>query len=285
MSRATQICASGKMMRLLCSLCAVIPPAVGQIEFICKNVKASANINEGLPRYAGLTRHDRQNWGRMFYSKYIVCSAFALAGAAQAQQETLMAAPDASSTVAVEQSVPAEASPAIAFKSLPAGTPVFVSLDAELSTQSSKLGDGFFVTVVNDVTQDGVVMIPKGAKGRGEVTFVTKKGSFGKPGIIGIALRDLDLNGRTVLLDGRFREEGGNNNAATAATWFAVGIGSVLIKGKSSVIPAGRELKGRTGEDISVMPAAPEPSVQSAPAVEMTATEQAPVVEQAPPSP
>ena len=155
---------------------------------------------------------------------------------------------------------------------LPAGTPVIVSLDAELSTQTSLLGDSFAVTVVHDVLQDGVIIVPKGTRGRGEVTFVTKKGAFGKPGIIGIALRDMELNGRQVLLDGRFREEGGNNNGAAAATMFAVGIVAGLVKGKTGVIPAGRELKGRTGEDIAEIFSAPVAAAKDAPTIEPVPT-------------
>jgi hypothetical protein len=141
-------------------------------------------------------------------------------------------------------------------QTLPAGTPVVVMLNEELSTMTSHVGDGFSVTVLHDVTAaDGAVVIPKGTIGKGEVTFATNKGGFGKPGILGISLRDMDIGNRRVALDGRYREEGKNNNDATAATWFAVGIFSGFIKGKAGVIPKGRELKARTGEDIAIIPA------------------------------
>lgn len=205
----------------------------------------------------------------MKYSALLLGSLLPLAGVS-AQVASPTEVPPASAPVdiapeAVErtEAAPVEAPvapPAMLQTPLPAGTPVIVSLDAELSTQTSQLGDSFSVTVVNDVLHEGIVVIPKGTRGRGEITFLTKKGGFGKPGIIGIALRDMELGGRHVLLDGRFREEGGNNNAATAATMFAVGIVAGLVKGKSSVIPAGRELKGRTGEDIMAA-AVPEPAL------------------------
>jgi hypothetical protein len=144
---------------------------------------------------------------------------------------------------------------------LAAGTPVIVMLNEELSTKTNHLGDGFSVTVLHDVVDQGRVIIPTGAIGHGEITFLTNKGGFGKPGILGIALRDLDLGGRKIALDGRYREEGGNNNGATLATWVAVGVFSGFIQGKAGVIPKGRELKARTGEDVTVtlaaLPAAP----------------------------
>lgn len=135
---------------------------------------------------------------------------------------------------------------------LPAGTPVFVTLDSELATQTNIIGDNFSVTVAQNVLVNNMIAIPKGAKGVGEVTFVTKKGGFGKPGIIGIALRTLNVNGQSIILDGRFREEGGNRDGVTAATMFAVGVFSGFIQGKPGTIPAGRGLKGRVGEDITI---------------------------------
>ena len=201
----------------------------------------------------------------MKYPAWLVGSLLPLAGVSAQVAPPTEVPPETTPVDAVPEAVErTEAAPVeatVTLKSpLPAGTPVIVSLDAELSTQTSQLGDSFSVTVVNNVLHEGIVVIPKGTRGRGEITFLTKKGGFGKPGIIGIALRDMELSGRHVLLDGRFREEGGNNNAATAATMFAVGIVAGLVKGKSSVIPAGRELKGRTGEDIMAV-AVPEPAV------------------------
>jgi hypothetical protein len=186
----------------------------------------------------------------MVFAKTLACSVLLSSASLLAQVEPIAEVAEPAPILASEPVMQAAQ-----VKPLPAGTPVVVSLDAELSTQTSLLGDSFAVTVVYDVMQDGVIVIPKGTRGRGEITFVTKKGAFGKPGIIGIALRDLDLNGRQVLLDGRFREEGGNNNGAAAATMFAVGVFAAVVKGKMAIIPAGRELKGRTGEDISVVDA------------------------------
>lgn len=145
------------------------------------------------------------------------------------------------------QSTTALPSPSL---TLPAGVPVIVVLDQDLSSKTSKVGDRFEVVVLYDVVDHGIVVIPQGTIGYGEVTFSTDKGGFGKGGILGIALRHLDLGGRMVALDGRYREEGRNNDGAAAATMFAVGIFAAAVKGKSSIIPKGRQLKARTGEDI-----------------------------------
>ncbi|WP_156417095.1 hypothetical protein [Sphingopyxis sp. H050] len=179
-----------------------------------------------------------------------VCWSFA--GAASAAEPVVA---DAPAVPAVEaDSIPAAAIrpdvPTIV-ATLPAGTVLFVMLDADLSTMTAKLGDRFPVVVVHDVIDRDTVVIPKGAPGYGEVTFTTNKGAFGKPGIIGITLRQMQIGDRQVALSGRYREEGANKDGATAATMFAVGVFSALIKGKPGVIPRGRELKARTGEPIA----------------------------------
>lgn len=165
---------------------------------------------------------------------------------------------------------------------LASGTPLKVMLNQELTTKTSKIGDQFDVTVLEDVMANGTIVIPKGAVGRGEVTFAADKGGFGRAGVMLIALRTLDLGGKSVALDGRYREEGDNRNGATVATWIAVGVFSGFIKGKTGTIPKGRELLARTGEDIVFVPGAPPPPVPQAAPAEPAAA--APASEPPPPS-
>jgi hypothetical protein len=179
---------------------------------------------------------------------------YGAAFAATAILSTSLAFGQATDTTAVPAAPPPPAASAAAVlpkSALPAGTPVLVMTNQELSTKTNKVGGWFQVTVLNDVTDGGAIVIPKGTTGFGQVTFATNNGGFGKPGILSISLRYLELNGSKVLLDGRYREEGANKNGATAATWFAVGIFAGCVRGKPGVIPMGRELKARTGEDIA----------------------------------
>lgn len=133
---------------------------------------------------------------------------------------------------------------------LPEGTPVTVATEADISSTANHVGDEFKVTVVEDVVASGVVVIPKGTSGYGEVTFLSRNRSFGAAGMLGITLRSLDLNGKSILLDGHYRQEGKAADGAAVATYFAVGIFAGFVKGKNSVIPKGRALKARTGQDI-----------------------------------
>ncbi len=145
--------------------------------------------------------------------------------------------------------------------SLPSGTPVIVFLDQDLDTAVNKIGDSFRIVVAEDVVAEGTIIIPKGAVGNGDITFLTSRGGFGKGGILQIAVRQLELGERRVLLDGRYREEGKNNEGATAATMFAVGIFAGFIKGKTGMIPRGRLLKARIAEAVDFVPGAPPPPV------------------------
>lgn len=124
-------------------------------------------------------------------------------------------------------------------------------MDETLSSKVNRVGDTFRVVVVHDVTDRGFLVIPAGTVGRGEVTFSTQKGGFGRAGLLGISLRTLDLNGKSFALDGRYREEGKDNGGAAGAVVFTAGVLGALVKGKTSIIPKGRELKARTGEDIT----------------------------------
>jgi len=157
------------------------------------------------------------------------------------------AGPDTVPAVAAAAELPADE------VRLAAGTPVSVMLDQDLSTRTSKTGDTFPVTVIQDVVASGIVVIPKGTHGEGEVIFAAGTGGFGRAGLLMIALRTLDLgNGRSLVVDGKFRQEGSDNSGATYATWIAVGVFSGFIKGKTGTIAKGRQLDGRTGEDFAI---------------------------------
>jgi hypothetical protein len=145
------------------------------------------------------------------------------------------------------------------------GTPVLLMLNQNLDTATNSIGDTFAVVVAEDVIAEGTIVIPKGAAGTGEVTFLTNRGGYGKPGIIQIAVRHVELGDRRILLDGRFREEGQSKAGAAAATWFAVGIFSGFVKGKPGAIERGRALRARLGEDFEYVPGAPPPPVPAFP--------------------
>jgi hypothetical protein len=98
------------------------------------------------------------------------------------------------------------------------------------------------------------VAIARGAVGHGAVTFVARRGGYGKAGLLAITLHDIDVNGTQFLLNGHFQEDGARRNGTAEAVFFAVGVASLLVKGDQAIIPRGRVLKARTGEAIPCIP-------------------------------
>ena len=140
---------------------------------------------------------------------------------------------------------------------LPAGTDVLLRLNDQLTSRNHRMGDTFPLTVVQDVSVNGHVVIPAGTRAIGQVTWRTGRGGFGKSGKIEITLRYLDLNGQRIPITGFFRQEGEGNTAATVGAVVAAGlVGGLIVRGRTAVIPQGREFTARTVDAIPVMLAA-----------------------------
>ncbi|WP_447952341.1 hypothetical protein [Sphingopyxis chilensis] len=199
----------------------------------------------------------------------LVMPAFAPAVA----QETAapVEAASASAVVAIPVAAPAPNST----RTLAANTEVLLSMNEELSTKKNEEGDTFHMTVVHDVVQDGYIVIPKGARATGEITWRTGKGAFGKSGKMEIELRYIDIGGKRVPLIGSFRQEGEGNTVATVGGVILAGVFAAFITGKSGRIPAGRELSVRTKEELAFAVPTTAPAAQ--PAVMAVAVEAAPV--------
>lgn len=171
--------------------------------------------------------------------------------------------------------VPVAAPTANPARMLPANTEILLSMNEELSTKRNEEGDTFHMSVVHNVVQDGFVVIPKGARATGEITWRTGKGAFGKSGKMDIELRYVEIGDNRVPLTGSFRQEGEGNTVATIGGVILAGVFAAFITGKSGRIPAGRELSVRTREALAF--AVPAGTPTAAPALMAVAVEAAPV--------
>lgn len=134
---------------------------------------------------------------------------------------------------------------------LPDNTPVQLSVNEQLDSRTHEEGDMFSLTVVADVAVDGHVVIPRGTRARGQITWRTGSGSFGKSGKMEIAFRFLELNGQRVPLRGMHRQEGAGNSAATVGAVLGAGvIGGLFVRGHSALIQANREFTAFTVDPI-----------------------------------
>ena len=92
----------------------------------------------------------------------------------------------------VVDSTPVAAAPVAvpdATRTLPANTEILLSMNEELTTKKNEEGDTFYMSVVHNVVHDGFIVIPKGARATGEITWRTGKGAFGKSGKLEFSLR------------------------------------------------------------------------------------------------
>jgi hypothetical protein len=109
-----------------------------------------------------------------------------------------------------------------------------VSLTAlqEISSKHIKVGDRFQFTVVNDVTEGGIVVIPRGSMASGVVSMKTGRAVGGKSGKFDITFESVTANGVTFPLRGVFHQEGKGNTVGAV-------FGSMVISGHSAVLQPG----------------------------------------------
>jgi hypothetical protein len=166
------------------------------------------------------------------------------ATAPQAQPAVMPVQSGAETAVAV-------AAPAMREVQLPANSEVVLALNGELSSKTHRVGDKFSLTVAKDVVVDNMVVIPRGTRAIGQVTWRTGTGGFGKSGKMEVAFRYLEMNNLKVPVEGSYRQDGEGNTAATVGAVLAAGvIGGLIVKGKSARVPEGREFSVRTVEAI-----------------------------------
>lgn len=154
---------------------------------------------------------------------------------------------------------------------LPRNTPVTLVLNDTLSTKSSrvKAGNTFTLSVASNVRLGQYIVIPRGARAVGTITWRTKKGGFGKSGKMEFSLDYVEVGDQRIPLEGKHREEGEGNSTATVATFALVSmLGSGFITGHSAEIPAGREFTAWTKEEVPVqLPGVGPNAVPAAPGV------------------
>jgi hypothetical protein len=183
----------------------------------------------------------------------------------------------AAETAAAPAAVPAvAAAPAIAVAApapgltLPSYTEVILTPDAEANSKKLREGHTVPMHTVFDVMHNGVVVIPKGTRGMGTVTWRTGKGAFGKSAKMEITFNELTLpNGHRLPLAGMHRQEGEGNTGAAVGAAIAVGVFGAFVTGKSAIIPVGQHLMARTNEALAyAIPAGAVviPTAQLAPA-------------------
>ena len=84
---------------------------------------------------------------------------------------------------------------------IPAGTPLTVRLQSEVSSASAQSGDTFDAVVDEPVVVKGETMIPRGANVTGRVVAANKGGRLHKPAYLRITLASVHMHGKNLQVD------------------------------------------------------------------------------------
>jgi hypothetical protein len=178
----------------------------------------------------------------------LVCSAASLAqsGPPPAAVQPAAAEPAAAApTVMTISTAPANV--------LPRGTNIRLRSLTELHSQHNRTGDRFDLEVAEDVMLNGVVIIPRGSPGVGEVTRVRHKGMWGRSGRLETRLLSVRANGVNIPITGTVAERGETGTAGVVASILVVPVAGFFVTGTSAILPAGSGFAGTTDSDMPIV--------------------------------
>ncbi len=138
---------------------------------------------------------------------------------------------------------PEPAAMPVVSRALPASTLVAVTPDAEITSKRIEVGQKVGFVVVNDVVNDGAVVIPRGSSVVASVNFKTGKAIGGKSGKFEVTFERVNVRGKDYAMRGVHRQEGKGNTVAAV-------FGSILVSGRSAVMQPGQFANAFTAEAI-----------------------------------
>jgi hypothetical protein len=162
--------------------------------------------------------------------------------------------------LAAQQPQPAAETPAAAPQAAPAappvphtlvdGTPIKLSLSETISSSNAKVGQEVPFDVVEDISVDNVIVIPKGSAAIGTVTEAESKKSMGRGGKLNVSISYVRLKDQEkAALRAMQDNKGGGHVGAmtvgmvgTAIVFFPAAPLLLFIHGKDITIPQGTEI-------------------------------------------
>jgi hypothetical protein len=125
---------------------------------------------------------------------------------------------------------------------IPAGTPLTVAIDADLSSASVNQGQEVAFHLPADYSEFGHVLIAQGTPVRGTVAHVARRSAGGNPGAVTLSVTSVRaVDGTRIPLRGTTKVKGKSREGQAAALGvLTFGIGATK-KGLSAVIPAGTQ--------------------------------------------
>jgi len=180
--------------------------------------------------------------------------------------------PQASPAQPSSQTSPAPTAkePALNGFGLEDGTPVKLRLTRNLSSATDKKGDTVDFEVLEDVTVDGILVIPRGGIALATITEAQPKRRMGRGGKLDVNIDSVRLkDGEKVPLRAVKETKGGGHVGAMTGAMVATGIVFfpaaplfLFMHGKDINIPKGTEITAYTMGNISLAKAKFQESVQ-----------------------
>ena len=194
--------------------------------------------------------------------------ALSMASAASAQ-EAAGAAEAFQPTVSVVAPQAPESHPAALV--VPRDTMIRLMVLNEVNSRRAKSGDRFVLRVDENVSVDGNVVIPVGAKAWGEVTDARENGAVGKAGQISARLLYVEVGGTQIKLSGEDRSKGAKGGDRVAMAVMGFGLLGLFAEGAQGKLKAGHIFNGYLADDLLYDPATSS-FVQAAPPTVAAAT-------------
>ena len=127
---------------------------------------------------------------------------------------------------------------------LPAGTLVSLSPMQEISSKRMRAGQRFDLMVVEDVIENGAIVIPRGSRATGVVATKTGRAIGGKSGKFDISFESVVANGVRFPLNGTTRQEGRGNTVGAL-------LGIIFISGRSATLLPGQVVTAMTSANTA----------------------------------
>ncbi len=146
---------------------------------------------------------------------------------------------------------------------VPVGQEVRITIEREISSATAVKGQTFPIRLAEPIVVNGLIIVPAGTTGEGQVVHASRAKGAGKPGELILAARFLEHGGARILLRGfDFQQVGKDRNEKTTTaavilgTAFGVGGGlaTFFIKGGEIVVPAGTTAVARLAAGLPAQP-------------------------------
>lgn len=161
-----------------------------------------------------------------------------------------------------EAAVPAPA--AVTAFTLLNNTPVRVRLVKTISSADARAGDAVEFEVLDDISVQGVPVLPKGSKATGVIAIAEPKKRFGRSGRLAFSITSVRLaDGEQARLRGYHEESGSSNTSSSAVVPLASGKDIAILKDAEfpalidGDVPLKRESFTTPKDDSTTAPASP----------------------------